>query len=198
MTGLYHPGDTVVHRLPAAIKVLAVFAGGTLLFLTADPRAITGALVGVLTLFAVARVPWRVAVAQLRPAAAILAAIAVAQWVTVGPLAALVVCLRLATLISLAALVTSTTRVSAMVEVIERALRPLRHVGVQTERISLAISLALRFIPLLTQIVSEVRDAQRARGLDRSVVALAVPVLVRALHTADQVADAIDARSGGV
>lgn len=197
MTGLYHPGDTVVHRLPATVKVVAVFAGGTLLFLTSDPRLIAGALAGVLTLFALARIPRRVAVAQLRPAAVILLVIAVAQWITVGPLSALVVCSRLATLMLLAALVTSTTRVSAMVQVIERTLRPLRHIGVHTERISLAISLALRFIPMLTHIVSEVRDAQRARGLDRSMVALAVPVLVRALHTADQVADAIDARSGG-
>jgi energy-coupling factor transporter transmembrane protein EcfT len=30
------------------------------------------------------------------------------------------------------------------------------------------------------------------------MLALAVPVLVRALHTADQMAQAIDARSGGV
>lgn len=197
MTTLYHPGDTVVHRLPAVTKVLAVFAGGTLLLLTRDLRVIGLAGLGVVVLTVIARIPWRVAVVQLRPAAALLLAIGVVQWITVDAETAAVVCLRLATLIALAALVTSTTRVSDMVAVIERALRPLRHVGVRTARISLAISLALRFIPMLTQIVGEVREAQRARGLDRTMLALAVPVLVRALHTADQVADAIDARSGG-
>jgi biotin transport system permease protein len=99
--------------------------------------------------------------------------------------------------IMLATLVTLTTRVSEMVAVMDAALRPLHRVGVRTDKVSLAISMTLRFIPLLTQVVQEVREAQRARGLDRNLLALAVPVLVRALHTAEQVAEAVDARSHG-
>jgi len=196
--GLYHPGDSAVHRLPAAAKVLTVFTGGTLLFLTADLVVVGAALAAVVAAYALARIPWSVAAAQVRPVVVVLLALGAVQWLTAGGAAAALVCLRLVTLILLAALATLTTRVSEMVQVVERALRPLERVGVPAAKISLAISMALRFIPLLTRVVEEVREAQRARGLDRTMLALAVPVLVRALHTADQMAQAIDARSGDV
>ena len=61
--------------------------------------------------------------------------------------------------------------------------------------VSLALSLTLRFIPVLAQVVQDVQEAQRARGLERNLVALAAPVIVRTLKMADDVADAIDARS---
>lgn len=197
IAGMYHPGHSVVHGLPAAGKVLAVVLGGTLLFGTADVRVIGLALAGVAALYGVARIPWRVAAAQVRPVVIVLLILGAAQWLTAGGAAAVVVCLRLLALILLAALATLTTRVSDMVLAVEGALRPLERVGVPTAKISLAISMALRFIPLLTRVVGEVREAQQARGLERNMLALTIPVLVRALHTADQMAEAIDARSGG-
>jgi biotin transport system permease protein len=198
ITGMYHPGHSVVHGLPAAGKVLAVVLGGTLLFGTADVRVIGLALAGVAVLYGVARIPWRVAAAQVRPVMIVLLILGAAQWLTVDGAAAVVVCLRLLALILLAALATLTTRVSDMVQAVEGALRPLERVGAPTAKISLAIiSMALRFIPLLTRVVGEVREAQQARGLERNMLALTIPVLIRALHTADQMAEAIDARSGG-
>ena len=197
IAGMYHPGHSVVHGLPAAGKVLAVVLGGTLLFGTADVRVIGLALAGVAVLYGVARIPWRVAAAQVRPVMIVLLILGAAQWLTVDVAAAVVVCLRLLALILLAALATLTTRVSDMVQAVEGALRPLERVGAPTAKISLAISMALRFIPLLTRVVGEVREAQQARGLERNMLALTIPVLIRALHTADQMAEAIDARSGG-
>ena len=55
--------------------------------------------------------------------------------------------------------------------------------------------MVLRFIPVIAQVAHEIRDAQRARGLDRSIVAMVVPLIIRTLKMADDVADAIDARS---
>jgi biotin transport system permease protein len=106
--------------------------------------------------------------------------------------------LRLAALILLAALVTLTTRTGDMVMALERALRPLARLGIDPDRISLAISLALRFIPVLGERLAQIREAQRARSLDRNLLALAVPLLVHCLRTADAVADAIEARSEAV
>ena len=37
-------------------------------------------------------------------------------------------------------------------------------------------------------------EAQRARGLDRSAIALLVPLLIKTLKMADNLSDAIDAR----
>jgi biotin transport system permease protein len=83
-----------------------------------------------------------------------------------------------------------------MVAALERALRPLSRFGIDPDKISLVISLALRFIPVLGEQVTQIREAQRARGLDRNILALAVPLLVHCLSMADAVADAIEARGG--
>ena len=195
--GLYLSGRTPVHRLPATWKVLAVFAGGTLVALADDPVTLGIAAGSVAGLYGVARIPWRVALAHARPVVPMLVVLCAAQWVTADAATALRVLLRLVTMIMLATLVTLTTRVSEMVAVMEAALKPLRRIGVRTDKVSLAISMTLRFIPLLSQVVNEVHEAQRARGLERNLLALAVPVVVRALRTAEQVADAIDARSHG-
>jgi biotin transport system permease protein len=56
------------------------------------------------------------------------------------------------------------------------------------------LSLALRFIPLLFDKFEEIREAQRARGLERSVVALLMPLLIKTLRMANDLTEAIEAR----
>jgi biotin transport system permease protein len=145
-------------------------------------------------LFAVAGIPWRVAVAQLRPVVWMLLIIAVFQVLITSPARAVVVCGVLLISVALAALVTLTTRVTDMLDTVSRALGPLRRFGVDPDRIGLLLALAIRCIPLLTGIVQEVAQARKARGLQWSMTALATPVLVRALRTADAMGDALVAR----
>ena len=193
--GLYRPGASPVHRAPAGSKLALLLGLGTLLF-TVDAVALAAAaLLVTLAGFALARIPARLAFAQIRPALWILAILFAVQLWLVGLEPALLLVLRFAALILAAALVTLTTRTADLVAVIEWALGPLRPLGVDVAKVSLALSLAIRFIPAVATILDEVREAQRARGQDRSVVALAVPVVVRLLKMADEIAEAIDARS---
>jgi biotin transport system permease protein len=71
----------------------------------------------------------------------------------------------------------------------------LRIIGVDPTRVGLAFGLAVRFVPVLASVAADIREAQAARGLDRSVFALAVPLTLRTLRMADEIAEAIDARS---
>ena len=64
-------------------------------------------------------------------------------------------------------------------------------------KVSLAIAMAIRFIPLISGLVHEVREAQRVRGLERSILAVAMPVIVRTLKMGNEIAEALDARSFG-
>jgi len=102
---------------------------------------------------------------------------------------------RLAALMLMAALVTLTTRTSEMIDALEKGLFWLRFLRINPAKVSLALSLALRFIPVLAGITAEVREAQKARGLDRSVLAVAIPVIVRTLKMADDIAAALEARA---
>ncbi|MFQ6227269.1 energy-coupling factor transporter transmembrane component T family protein [Nocardia sp. NPDC002869] len=195
MIGLYLPGHSLLHRMSAGVKLLslvAVIVAATVLVRT--PAQVGGVALGVAAVFALARIPWRVALAQLRPVVWMLVFVAVVQVLMTSPARATVVCGLLLISVALAALVTLTTRVTDMLDAVTRGLGPLRRLGVDPERIGLLLALAIRCVPLLAGIVREVADARRARGLQWSVTALATPVLVRALRTADAMGDALAAR----
>ena len=104
------------------------------------------------------------------------------------------VVLRFAILLLLALLVTFTTRTSEMIDVLERGFSPLALIGVNPAKLSLMLSLALRFIPLLFEKFTEIREAQRARGLDGNIVALIMPLLIKTLRMANDLTEAIEAR----
>lgn len=195
MIGLYQPGNSLVHRLPAGVKLWLLFA--SIAAVTAgvrEPLAVAIAAAVVAAMFAVAGIGWRVALAQLRPVVWMLAVIAIFQVVLTSPERAVVVCGVLLLSVALAALVTLTTRVGDMLDAVTRALGPLRRFGVDPDRIGLLLALAIRCVPLLTGIVREVAEARRARGLEWSMTALVTPALVRALRTADAMGEALAAR----
>lgn len=194
MLDLYSPGTSPIHRMTPAPKILAMMLGGTLLFLFDSLPIASAALLLVLALYPVARLNARQAWAQIRPIIWILAIFFGLQWWLSGVSIAAFVVIRLAALILLASLVTLTTRASDMIDTITRALGFLRPIGVNPAKIGLAISLALRFIPVLAQITQEVREAQKTRGLERSVIAVAMPVAIRTIKMADDISDAIEAR----
>jgi len=198
MIGLYRPGDSLLHRLPAAVKLavlLLAIVAATVLVRTPPQVLATGVVTA--GLFLVARIPLRILLAQLRPVLWMLLIIGVFQAVTASLGSAVVVCGVLLFSVALAALVTLTTRVTDMLDTVTRALGPLRRVGVDPDRVGLMLALAIRCVPLLAGIVREVAEARRARGLQWSVTALVTPVLVRALRTADAMGDALAARGVG-
>jgi biotin transport system permease protein len=193
--GVYVHQLSPLHALSPGVKLFALAAISTGLVLTPNIWVQLCALIVALGLFRVARLDLRLAWQQIRPVLPIILILLAVQWFTVDPLAALSVALRLSALVLLAALVSITTKVSAMIEAISWAVRPLAYLGISPTKIGLTISLALRFIPLIAEQLDEVREAQRARGLERNVLALVVPLLVRTLKMATEIGDAIEARS---
>ena len=125
--------------------------------------------------FALARIPARVVWRQLWPMRWFLLFIAVFQVIFAGPERAVMVCGSLLLTVAIAALVTLTTRVTAMLDVCQRLLRPLRRFGVDPDRVGLVLALTIRCIPLLVDIVGAVSEARKARGAGFSLRAMAAP-----------------------
>ena len=96
-----------------------------------------------------------------------------------------------------ATLLTLTTRVTDLMDTLDRAMAPLARFGVPVETISLAVSLTLRMIPLQVQSVREVLDARRARGAKGSVAAFGVPLIIRTVRRSRATSDALLARGVG-
>jgi len=191
----YHSGNSALHRLPPGIKLLLLIGGSSALFWVTDWRVITYSFVAVLLLYLLARIPFKMMLRQIRPALLLCLLIAAVQYYLNGWQMAVLVALRLLTLLLMASLVTLTTQVSAMIDSITRGLGWLRFLGINPAKVGLAISLVLRFIPVIVTISAEVREAQQARGLERNLLALIIPVIIRTLRNADDIADAIECRS---
>jgi biotin transport system permease protein len=191
---LYIHRASPLHRLAPSVKVAVLIAAGIGVFLVGNPLWLMPLLLIVAALYAFARIPLAALARQLRPLGVLIGLIFLFHGLfTTWALGVLVV-LRLAVLVLLAMLVSFTTRVSDMIETIERGLAPLALLGVDPAKASLALSLALRFIPLLYAQVHDIREAQRVRGLERNFTAIAVPLLVRTLRMANDLTDAIEAR----
>ena len=194
MLSLYVAGDSFVHRLPAGTKLLILFAGGVALFSFSGIAAHGGELMVVAALFRVAGLPWREILHQLRPALLFLVPIFLFHVFVTDWMLGLETVLRVLVLLLLAVLVTLTTKLSDMIDVVERGTRPLRHVGINPSKVGMMLSMVIRFIPLMMREAQEILEAQRARGLERSAIALLVPLLIKTLKMADDLSDAIDAR----
>jgi biotin transport system permease protein len=106
-----------------------------------------------------------------------------------------VAAVRLLVLVALGALVSITTPWSALVAFVERALGPLRRVGVDPHAVGLAVGMTLRFVPLLLLAVDQTRDAFRARGRRPWPAQLLFPVVLRAVLMAREVGTALAART---
>lgn len=191
----YHPGTSLLHRLPAGAKILTVCALVLAITLTVrEAWHVAPALAGVAVLYAVGRIPPRAAWSQIRAVLPMLAAILLLQWLVADLDTAIRVSGSLLAAVAVAALVTVTTRMSDMLDAVTRAARPLRLVGGSPDRVALVLVLTVRAIPLLARGLRQVTEARKARGLGFSIRALVVPTVLGALRTADQLGEALAAR----
>ncbi|MFY9712387.1 MAG: energy-coupling factor transporter transmembrane protein EcfT [Microbacterium sp.] len=191
---LYRPGSSILHRSPAGVK-LALFALAALALSVYphDGWSIALVLVAVCALYAVARLPWRILLAEAWRLRWIVLVLGAALTIFVSPLIAWINTGRVVGIVLLASLLTLTTRMSDLLAVLHRLMRPLGRIGVDAESVAMTISLTITMIPVVAAFADRVRDAQDARGV-RLGVRSAIPLLVLALRHADDVGDALAAR----
>ena len=193
MIGVFHPGTSLVHRVPALVKLGMLAALVTTVALLPSLVWLGAASALVVVLFAVAHVPFTVAWRQVVPILWVLAFTVPVQVIFGGWETAAAMAVRLVLAVALAALYTLTTPVSATLDAMQALLRPFRR-WIDPDRVGLALALTIRCVPLLADLVREVLEARKARGAEGSVLALAVPVIVRALRTAEHLGEALTAR----
>ena len=194
LLGLYVPGRSILHRIPAGAKLLGLIGLAVISQLLGQWWQRCLLLTVVLLLYPLARIGLGFALRQLRSLWWVLAAIAVAQIVFAGWRLAVSVVATIALLVLAAGLVTLTTTTTALSDVVVRVLGPFRRFGVAPERVGLLMALSIRAVPVVLGLAEQIRDAHRARGLPIRPRTFAVPLLVRALRHAQQLGDALIAR----
>lgn len=197
LIGVHQPGTTLLHRLPVGVKVVALGALSLTIVLVRSMPASFVFLATVLLLALIARVRlgtlWRAA----RTVLLLAVFVAAFQWWWYGGAKAVETFIDLVALALAAIVVTTTTSVNSMLDAVVRWLRPLRHIGVDPERVALAFALAIGALPGTVTLALETRDAARARGLGRHPRAYLTPFVIRVVARALETGDALHARGIG-
>lgn len=118
----------------------------------------------------------------------------VSQLILLGPEPAVANTARVTAAIAVAGLLVLTTTTTELLDAIDRGLAPLRRFRVDTERVSLLLTVTIGTVPVLGRLAGDVREAQRARGARPGLRTSVVPFLVVALKHADELGDALTAR----
>lgn len=191
---LHWPGRSWLHRAPVWAKALALLAAATALVARGGPWQAAAVAVAALAAGLSAGIPPRVLARAMVPFAVTAAVMWGWQMLLGQADAAWVSATRVVALSLLAVTLTLATRADEVTGAVEAGLRRL---GVRHDRVfrfGLAVGVTLRSVAHLAVVVADVRDARRARGMTRSVRALAVPTVVAAGRFAHGVGEAMECR----
>ena len=196
LLGAYLPGHSAVHRAPLALKAAAVVLVSVLTLVLASPPATAVTALLATAAYAAAGLLREL----LRPLAVmwpVLLLIAAFQLWNTGAEAALVTAGNILVCVSVARLLILTVPLPELLDGVVSLVRPLKVVGADPERFGLALALMVRSLPYLLGSAADVRASAKARGLERSLRAQTVPVVIRAVAYAQQTGDALAARGIG-
>ncbi len=127
----------------------------------------------------------------------LLGTLAAYHLITLNPAAAVIQPGNILVAVFAARLLTLSTPTPELLDALQRALQPLRFVGVSPLRVALTIALMIRSIPYLIGLFDDARDAARARGAERNVVAHLLPVVLGAVAYSERTGEALIARGLG-
>jgi biotin transport system permease protein len=197
MLTLTSPVETPLHRLPAGLKLAALCAFTVLLFRTDDPTTLAAIAAAIAAIHLTLGRPIAAqALRQLRPLWPFLLLLALWHGWTGDFAQGTAIALRLITAVAAANLVTMTTRLTDMLATLDRLATPFARMGLPTRRLTLAIALTIRFIPVLSDRIDALRAAWSVRSPRPPGWRILIPAALAALDEADHVAEALRARGG--
>ncbi len=219
--GQYYPASSFTHKCDPRTKILFLIGFIVTIFLSNNFYAL-GACALVFTLVACfSKIPFKSLLKSVKAVLVLLIFTAIlnlffqkdgeiiVEWGFVkltkeGLYATAFLAVRLFLLVLASSLLTLTTTPVSLTDGLESLLTPLKWIKFPVRELALVMSIALRFIPILTDETSRIMNAQKARGADfengkltqrvKAVVPILIPLLVSAFRRADELGDAMDAR----
>lgn len=218
--GQYYPVDSVIHRLDPRTKLFGTLIFIISLFFADNIWCYLVATVFLTCAVKLSRVPFRFIVRGLKAIVVLLfISVSFNLFLTDGKVLvrlgflkvteeglalALFMGLRLLYLVIGSSIMTLTTTPNELTDGLEKSLGFLNRIHVPVHEISMMMSIALRFIPILIEETDKIMKAQMARGADfesgnlieraKSMIPLLVPLFVSAFRRATDLAMAMEAR----
>ena len=220
--GQYVPVESVIHRLDPRTKILATLVLAVVVFLAHGIGGLAAYTAFLAALILASRIPVGYVFQGLRPVFWLFALTFVLQIVFAppgghtifhrGPIMitreglafGVYYSVRLVLLVITTSVLTFTTTPVELTDGLERLLRPFRRIGVPAHELALMMTIAIRFIPTLTEEIDKIMKAQMARGADfargsivqraKTLLPLLVPLFVGSFRRAEALALAMEAR----
>ncbi|MBQ7353623.1 MAG: energy-coupling factor transporter transmembrane protein EcfT [Clostridia bacterium] len=226
--GQYYEAKSPIHKLDPRTKLLFVIVYIVAIFLARDVYAFIPLTALILFSIIISRVPIRVILKGLKPLIFIILFTAIlnvfwtngtnvifqkeiiqGHWTLTlyreGLINAGILALRITLLLMATTLFFSyTTTPIALTDGIESALSPLKLIKIPIHEFAMMMTIALRFIPTLTEETSKIMNAQKARGADfssgglikkaKALIPIIIPLFVSAFRRADELATAMECR----
>lgn len=218
--GQYYPTDSIVHRLDPRTKLVGTMVFIITLFLSDSIWGYLLATAALAVVIRLTKVPFRFIVRGLK-AIVVLLLISVSfnLFLTDGEVliklgflkitregveTAAFMAVRLIYLVIGSSLMTLTTTPNELTDGMEKGLGFLKRFHMPVHEVSMMMSIALRFIPILVEETDKIMKAQMARGADfesgnliqkaKAMVPLLVPLFISAFRRATDLAMAMEAR----
>ena len=219
--GQYYPADSVMHKLDPRVKIVGTLLYLVSLFLVNSLAGYAFAILFMIICVKLSKIPFKFMTRGLKPiimllmftvifnlfltpGGAVLFAAGPLQVTEVGLRSAVFMAVRLVFLIMGSSLMTFTTTPNSLTDGLEKLLWPLNAIKVPVHAISMMMSIALRFIPILLEETDKIMKAQIARGADlengsliqrvKAMVPIFVPLFVSSFRRANDLAMAMEAR----
>lgn len=218
--GQYYRGNSFIHSLDPRTKVAATVGYIISLFIAKSPLSYALAAIFLLALIKISTVPSSYILRGLKAVFAILLFSVVVNMFFIpgrilvdfgfctitkeGLQTAAFMAIRFIFLIMGSSLMTLTTTPNQLTDGMEKLLNPLKKVKIPVHEIAMMMSIALRFIPILTEELDKIMKAQTARGVEfnqgnilkriKSVVPILVPLFISAVRRATDLAMAMESR----
>ncbi|MDI6029214.1 energy-coupling factor transporter transmembrane protein EcfT [Corticibacterium sp. UT-5YL-CI-8] len=195
LSSLYVVGQGPLHRLSAGSKLAVLAIVGVGLFFIQSPWILAFAFALAVIVYLTVGLSLREALKRIRLTLYSLLFLMVLNLFFLPIAEVQVLALRFLALVFAAAAVTATTTLDAMMDVVNRLMRPLGRLGlIRQGDAGLTVGLCLRFVPEILARYHALVEAHKARGLKVRPLTLLGPLVILTLKQADDVAAAIDAR----
>ena len=220
--GQFFPGNSVLHRLDPRMKIVLTVLYIVTIFLAKNVWCYAALLVSAFVLILFSRLSLRVVLRGIRPILFILLftmlinlfftkgeVVLFSFWrIAVyreGVFRAVFMALRVLVLVvGTSVFLTYTTSPIVLTDAIESLLSPLKKIKIPVHDFAMMLTIALRFIPTLTEETDKIMNAQKARGAAfdtgsllhraRALVPVIIPLLVSSFNRADDLATAMECR----
>ena len=220
--GQYYPGRSPLHKIDPRMKIILTILYIVCSFICTNIISYGLLLLSAIFLIIIGRVPFKIILKGLKGVLIILIFTSIINiFLTVGDTllfewkfikiyleglyAALFIIIRIAVLIiGTGMLLTYTTTPIALTNAIEDLLSPLKKLHVPVHSFAMMMTIALRFIPTLSEETERIMTAQKARGADfssgglikraKALIPILIPLFVSAFNRAGDLATAMECR----